>query len=72
MRSGSGALSTRGTNLIFRPSAQTGSTPFTCMFSSLVSCLLRLYGHSEYQPMRASFSSRCDEYYNLKMLLIGE
>ena len=22
--------------------------------------------------MRASFSSRCDEYYNLKMLLIGE
>ena len=57
---------------IFRPSAQTGSLPFTCMFSSLVSCLVRLYGHSEYQPMRASFSSRCDEYYNLKMLLIGE
>ena len=53
---------------IFRPSAQTGSLPFTCIFSSLV----RLYGHSEYQPMRASFSSRCDEYYNLKMLLIGE
>ena len=40
---------------IFRPSAQTGSLPFTCMFSSLVSCLVRLYGHSEYQPMRASF-----------------
>ena len=32
---------------IFRPSAQTGSLPFTCMFSSLVSCLVRLYGHSE-------------------------
>ena len=42
------------------------------MFSSLVSCLIRLYGHSEYQPMRASFSSWCDEYYNLKMPLIGE
>ena len=41
------------------------------MFSSLVSCLIRLYGHSEYQPMRASFSSWCDEYYNFKMLLIG-
>ena len=47
---------------IFRPSAQTGSLPFTCIRSSLVSCLVRLYGHSEYQPMRASFSSRCDEY----------
>ena len=57
---------------IFRPSAQTGSLPFTCIFPSLVSCLVRLYGHSEYQPMRASFSSRCDEYYNLKMLLIGK
>ena len=57
---------------IFRPSAQTGSLPFTCMFSSLVSCLVRLYGHSEYQPMRASFFCACDEYYNLKMLLIGE
>ena len=57
---------------IFRPSAQIGSLPFTCIFSRLVSCLVRLYGHSEYQPMRASFSSRCDEYYNLKMLLIGE
>ena len=57
---------------IFRPSAQTGSLPFTYVFSSFVSCLERLYGHSEYQPMRASFSSRCDEYYNLKMLLIGE
>ena len=57
---------------IFRPSAQTGSLPFTCMFSSLVSCLVRLYGHSEKQPMRASFPSRCDEYYNLKMLLIDE
>ena len=57
---------------IFRRSAQTGSLPFTCVFSSLVSCLVRLYGHSVYQPMRASFSSRCDEYYNLKMLLIGE
>ena len=34
--------------------------------------IIRLYGHSEYQPMRASFSSWCDEYYNLKMLLIGE
>ena len=31
---------------IFRPSAQTGSLPFTCIFSSLVSCLVRLYGHS--------------------------
>ena len=57
---------------IFRPSAQTSSLPFTCVFSSLVLCLVRLYGHSEYQPMRAPFSSRCDEYYNLKMLLIGE
>ena len=57
---------------IFRPSRQTGSLPFTCMFSSLVSRLVRSYGHSEQQPMRASFSSRCDEYYNLKMLLIGE
>ena len=57
---------------IFRPSAQTGSLPFTCIFSGLVSCLVRLYGHSEYLPMRASFSSRCDEYYNSKMLLIGE
>ena len=28
--------------------------------------------HSEYQPMRASFSSWCDEYYNLKKVLIGE
>ena len=32
---------------IFRPSAQIRSLPFTCMFSSLVSCLVRLYGHSE-------------------------
>ena len=56
----------------FRTSAQTGSLPFTCMFSNLVACLIRLYGHSEYQPMRASFSSLCDEYYNLQILLIGE
>ena len=57
---------------IFRTSAQTGSLPFTCMFSNLVACLIRLYGHSEYQPMRASFSSLCDEYYNSQILLIGE
>ena len=29
-------------------SAQTGSLPFTCRFLSLVACLIRLYGHSEY------------------------
>ena len=57
---------------IFRTSAQTGSLPFTCMFSNLVACSIRLYRHSEYQPMRASFSSLCDEYYNLQILLIGE
>ena len=38
-----------------RTSAQTGSLPFTYMVSNLVACLIRLYGHSEYQPMRASF-----------------
>ena len=29
-------------------STQTGSLPFTCRFLSLVACLIRLYGHSEY------------------------
>ena len=53
-------------------SALAGSLPFTCRFLSLVECLIRLYGHSEYYPMRASFSSWCDKYYNLRILLIGE
>ena len=29
-------------------SAQTDSLPFKCKFLSLVECLVRLYGHSEY------------------------
>ena len=29
-------------------SAQTVSLPFTCRFLSLVACLIRLHGHSEY------------------------